>query len=164
MANEFYVTIDGVTTGRFHGETTKEGHKGKITGLEFFYEVKSPRDAATGLPTGKRQHKPVAFTKEWGAASPQLFRSLVTNETLTSVLFEFVKTAPDGKEEISDTIKLTGASVSDFRRYIGNVDNFTYDSTSEDRRLETVSFTFRTIEVTNNTSKTTAVDDFYSAV
>ena len=25
--------------------------------------VKSPRDAASGLPTGKRQHKPVTFTK-----------------------------------------------------------------------------------------------------
>ena len=28
------------------------------------HEVKSPRDAASGLPTGKRQHKPVNLVKE----------------------------------------------------------------------------------------------------
>ena len=34
--------------------------------------VISPRDAASGMPTGKRQHAPVTFVKEWGAATPQL--------------------------------------------------------------------------------------------
>jgi hypothetical protein len=36
------------------------------------YEVKSPRDAATGMPTGKRQHGSITIVKEWGAASPEL--------------------------------------------------------------------------------------------
>lgn len=30
------------------------------------------RESASGMPTGKRQHAPVTFVKEWGAASPQL--------------------------------------------------------------------------------------------
>ena len=38
------------------------------------YEIK-PRDAASGMATGKRMHKPVTFVKEWGAASPQLLAS-----------------------------------------------------------------------------------------
>lgn len=33
-------------------------------------DVKSPRDASAGLPTGKRQHKPVTITKEWDSSSP----------------------------------------------------------------------------------------------
>ena len=30
------------------------------------------RDSASGMPTGKRQHAPVKFIKEWGPATPQL--------------------------------------------------------------------------------------------
>jgi hypothetical protein len=36
------------------------------------YQVTSPRDAASGLATGKRQHKPITIIKEWDAATPQL--------------------------------------------------------------------------------------------
>ncbi len=36
------------------------------------YTVKSPRDAGSSQPSGKRTHKPVTFVKEWGAATPQL--------------------------------------------------------------------------------------------
>jgi hypothetical protein len=39
---------------------------------EATYSVTSPRDSGSGMPTGKRMHKPVTFVKEWGAASPQL--------------------------------------------------------------------------------------------
>ena len=37
-----------------------------------WYQVKGPRDAGSGMATGKRQHKPVTFVKEWGPATPQL--------------------------------------------------------------------------------------------
>lgn len=37
-----------------------------------FYRVTSPRDSASGQASGKRQHRPVTFIKEWGAATPQL--------------------------------------------------------------------------------------------
>jgi hypothetical protein len=36
------------------------------------YEVKSPRDVATGQASGKRQYAPIKIVKEWGAASPEL--------------------------------------------------------------------------------------------
>src|SRR5438270_13585459 len=36
------------------------------------YEVKSPRDVASGQASGKRQHGSITIVKEWGAASPQL--------------------------------------------------------------------------------------------
>ena len=30
-----------------------------------------PRDSASGMPTGKRQHGSITITKEWGPSSPQ---------------------------------------------------------------------------------------------
>jgi hypothetical protein len=36
------------------------------------HEIQSPRDVASGLPTGKRMHKPFTITKEWGASTPML--------------------------------------------------------------------------------------------
>jgi len=36
------------------------------------YTVKSPRDSASGLATGKRMHKPFTIVKEWDAATPML--------------------------------------------------------------------------------------------
>ena len=39
------------------------------------YNVKSPRDSASGMASGKRTHKPVTFVKEWGPSTPQ-FRAM----------------------------------------------------------------------------------------
>lgn len=38
------------------------------------YNVKSPRDSASGMASGKRMHKPITVTKEWDAATPQLMK------------------------------------------------------------------------------------------
>jgi len=40
--------------------------------IVFNQAIVSPRDAASGLPTGKRQHKPIKFTKEIDKSSPVL--------------------------------------------------------------------------------------------
>ena len=159
MAYEFYVTIQGTKTDSFHGESRRKSHEQAITGLEFLYEVTAPRDLATGQATGKRQHKPITITKEWGAASPQIFQALVNNEVLKSVLFEFMETAPEGKEVVAYTIRLINATISQFRQYIGNIDNFVYDSTPDSLELERVSFTFETIEIHHVAAQTSAVDD-----
>ena len=45
---------------------------GKLSAVHFLHEVKSPRDSASGLATGKRMHKPITIVKEWGPATPQL--------------------------------------------------------------------------------------------
>ena len=39
------------------------------------YNVKSPRDSASGMASGKRTHGPVTFVKEWGPSTPQ-FRAM----------------------------------------------------------------------------------------
>jgi hypothetical protein len=43
--------------------------------INFDQQIVSPRDAASGLPTGKRQHKPFVITKELDKSSPTLRES-----------------------------------------------------------------------------------------
>lgn len=48
---------------------------GSLRAAHFHHNVKSPRDSASGLASGKRTHHPVTFVKEWGPSTPQ-FRHL----------------------------------------------------------------------------------------
>ena len=161
MASTFFVTIEGAKQGVFKGESQGERSKDKISGYAFSYAVTSPRDAATGQASGKRQYSPVTFVKEWGAASPQLFQAAVTNEVLKSVLFEFVHTTAEGEEEVFETVKLTNATVShikdsfDGRNGGGGAGNHGPSGPT----MEEVALTFQKIEIENKPGKTMAVDD-----
>jgi type VI secretion system secreted protein Hcp len=157
MARAFYVTIEGSRQGRFKGESALASAKGKIEGLTFSSEVASPRDAATGQASGKRIHSPITFTKQWGAASPQLFQAAVTNEVLKAVLFEFVGTDKAGKEVVFETVKLTNATIADLRR---TLDEHTPEGS---RGIDQVSIVFQKIEITDTVGKTTASDDWQLA-
>jgi type VI secretion system secreted protein Hcp len=78
-----------------------------LTGLS--HEIISPRDPASGLPTGKRQHKPIVFTKQLDSTTPLLLNALVTNENLTSVLIGLLRNG----QQVA-TIKLTNANIADY--------------------------------------------------
>ena len=156
MAYEFYVTVEGTKQGKFKPESTREARDDRLTGLAFRYSVQSPRDAATGMAGGKRIHRPITFVKEWGAASPQFFQALCTNEILKSVLFEFIRKNPDGERYVFHTIKLTNASVSEIEQYLEGV-----DGADGDPELEKISMTFQRIELENRDGKTMAVDDWF---
>lgn len=164
MAYEFYVTIEGMKQGAFKGESPREAHAAKIAGLSYQHQIQSPRDAATGRASGKRQHGPISITKEWGPASPQIFQAMVTNEVLKSVLFEFIHTTPDGIEEVYHTIKLTEATVASVEYMTGTGDDSAstakHSAAYDTHELERVKFTYRRIEIENITGKTSAVDDW----
>jgi hypothetical protein len=68
---------------------------GKLSNASY---VVSPRDAASGMATGKRQHKPITVVKEWGAASPQLLAMKPGYDVKT---IKTARTAADGWTEIS---------------------------------------------------------------
>jgi type VI secretion system secreted protein Hcp len=133
LAGEILVTAQGMKQGNIVGN----GPGGKILATKFSYEVTSPRDAATGQASGKRQHKPVTITKEWGAASPQLYQALLTNELLSTVVLEFQGTNQKGMTETAHYIRLSNATVTDIKRY----------TSSTGAELEDVSFTFEVIEI-----------------
>jgi type VI secretion system secreted protein Hcp len=80
-----YLKVIGAASGAIQGSITQKGHEGEIKVLGFAHEIASPRDAASGLPTGKRQHKPFTITKPVDKSSPLLMSALDTNETLPNV-------------------------------------------------------------------------------
>ncbi len=161
MAYEFYVQVEATKQGRFKTETPREKHQGKIPGIAFHYNVRSPRDVASGQASGKRTHQPVTFVKEWGPSSPQFFQALCTNESLKSVLFEFVKTDPNGEEYVYHTIKLVNASVSEIDQHLDR--GAKQDQSHDVHELERISLTFQRIEIENKDGKTMAVDDWYQS-
>ena len=159
MAHKFYVSIQGTTQGTFKGQGSGPD-KNKIPGVSFSYGVETPINETTGLASGKRQHKPVMITKEWGAASPQLYQACVNNEVLKSVLCEFVDVSPAGVEQLAFTIELTNATIVEFDGsvHFGEAGGPVLDT----RELERLSFVFQKITITSVTGDTTAVDDWTS--
>ena len=82
VAGPIYLKV--VSTGDLDGDgRPDEGvvrlncTRGKAGAAHFHYNVKSPRDSASGMASGKRTHHPVTFVKEWGPSTPQLFQARV---------------------------------------------------------------------------------------
>jgi type VI secretion system secreted protein Hcp len=123
-AHEVYMTINGTKPGTFTSQ--------RIPCLKFSYEPTSSRDSATGQASGKRRHEEIVVTKEWGPASPALFRAMNTNEVLREVKFEFVRPTPGKGDQVYKTLRLSNATVASIRRF---ADKGT-------RELEEVTFAF----------------------
>ena len=128
MALNAYLRLKGQKQGEIKGSVIQKGREGKIMIIAVNHEIASPRDVATGMATGKRQHKPFTITKQIDKSSPLLFSALVNNETITDWELQFftsqVKaTAGAGVEVNHYTIKLTNAHVIDIKTIMPNNKN-----------------------------------------
>ena len=69
------------------GESVDKDHNGWIDILSVSgLEKVSPRDAASGLPTGKRQHAPFKIRKRVDKATPLLAKALTNNNARPSAI------------------------------------------------------------------------------
>ncbi len=161
MANHYFVSAKGAKQGDFKGENGKK--PGVIPILGFSYGVTSPRDAATGQASGRRQHKPITILKEWGEVSVQFFQALVTNEVLTPVDIREVRTDSTGKEQVYMEIHLTDVVVSSIQ-IDPTVETHDHSSVQPGDEVERIELTFRKIEIENKVSKTAATDDWEARV
>jgi type VI secretion system Hcp family effector len=170
MAHEAYVSITGQKQGAFKGESLRNtGNLKWSEVLGFSMAVTTPRDPSTGALTGRRAHGPVKIVKAWGAASPQLLTALCTNEVLTQVVIQFIKTNQNGDEYVFQTATLTNAAVSDVCRFTGDpdADHTPKSSQSEGedtRELERVGFVYQKIAVEDVDGETTFSDDWSATV
>lgn len=146
----FFIKAEATKQGSLKGEATTPKRVDWLAGIAFGYKLTSPTDLASGQPTGRLQHGFVSFTKEWGAASPQLFQAIATNEILKSVVFEFTRVNSFGEDEVYYRIKLTNARVIGFRQ-------FREARTSPE--LDSVSLSYQSIEVESVLGKTIASSD-----
>ena len=119
--------------------TAKEGSRV----LEIRHSIVSPRDPQSGLPTGKRQWKPITILKEVDAASPKLLRALQQNEALQVK----IELNPGGKAP--QTVELRDA-------HIAHLQKVKRGSTE----VEEIEFTYQKIEVTHRDGRKSYTDDW----
>lgn len=162
MALNAYLTLKGQTQGEIKGSVVQKGREGKIMIIAVSHDVHSPRDLASGLPTGRRQHKPLVITKELDQSSPALYTALVNNEVLTKFELQFwtpkvTSRSGGGLEQQHYTIILTNAQICDIKFAMLNNKNPELVRYAE---YEEISFTYQKIEWVWQQGNKTASDDW----
>ena len=125
------------------------------------HDITSPRDQASGLPTGKRQHKPLIITKEVDKSTPLLMNALVNNEQITEWKLEFWTPDPGGVEKQHYTIELTNAQIAEIRL---EMLNNKYPENMPHKEREYIAFTYQKITWTWMDGGITATDDWEAPV
>jgi type VI secretion system secreted protein Hcp len=162
MALQAYLNLKGQKQGEIKGSVTQKGREGKIAVIAVSHEIISPRDPASGLPTGKRMHKPFVITKELDKSSPLLYNALVNNENIPDWQLQFwtpqIKaTTGTGSEVQHYTVKLTNANVASIAFRMANNKHPDLMKFAE---YEEIAFTYQKIEWTWNDGGITALDDW----
>jgi type VI secretion system secreted protein Hcp len=85
------MTIKGQKTGNVKGEVTQISAKDQMLVYSVSGTVLAPRDPVSGLPTGKRQYKPITVVKAWDRSAPVLHQMLASNENLITVVITYWK-------------------------------------------------------------------------
>ena len=146
--------------GAFEGPVTTKGYEKSVEVDVAAHAIVSPRDAASGLPTGKRQHKPFVITKSVDKTTPMFYKALINNETLNSCTIKFVQPSDHGTLDNYYTVKLTNASLA-------GLDFMKGDARAGAGRLgeyEEISFTYQKIQWTITDGGITAQDDWEAPV
>jgi type VI secretion system secreted protein Hcp len=157
MALDAYLKLIGETQGEIKGSVTKRGQEESIAVFAVNHEVLSPRDPASGLPTGKRQHKTITITKEIDRSTPLLYSAWVNNEKLTEGKLEFWQPSPSGREQQHYTIELTNAQIANIQF---EMLNNKYPENMQHKEREHISFTYQKIVWTWMEGGITAEDDW----
>lgn len=166
MALNAYLTLKGQKQGTINGSVTQKGRENTILVHAYSNQILSPRDAASGLPTGKRQHNPIVIVKDVDKSSPLLWNALVNNENLTTWELKFwspalAEASGTGAETQIYTVRLTNANIASIRESM--LDN--QDPTNQKLPLrQEITFTYQKIEWVWNDGGITAVDDWQSPV
>jgi len=153
----FFLKVVGEKSGNIKGNVIQKGREGLIQVYSWHWDIASPRDAASGLPTGKRKHAPIVFRAPIGKQSPILAQALCTNERLKEATLlcwtpsVIGSKAATGTEQQYYTVKLTNANVSALHLSGGEYDGLPF---------EDISMTYQKIEWTYVDGGITAMDEW----
>ncbi|MGA2216818.1 MAG: type VI secretion system tube protein Hcp [Terracidiphilus sp.] len=147
---QFLLEIKLQTQGKIKGSSTKgHGNVNNSKGIlchSFSYGVETPYDAASGLPTGKRQHKPISIVREVDSASPLLLHACATNEGFTTATLSFFKPGKSGKETVYQTIELTNGAITGVRLASPRLGK-NRESTTPGKKLESITLNYEELTV-----------------
>ncbi len=162
MALNAYLKLKGQKQGEVKGSVTQKGREGKIMVIAVSHDIISPRDAASGLPTGKRMHKPFVITKELDKSSPLLYNILVNNENVPEWELQFwtpqlAAKSGGGTEVQHYSVKLVNANIASIAFRMANNKHPDLMKFAE---YEEVAFTYQKIIWTWTEGGITAEDDW----
>jgi len=162
MALNAYLTLKGQTQGDIKGSVTQKGREDSIMVIAVIHEIISPRDPASGLPTGKRMHKPFTITKELDKSTPLLYNALVNNENIPTWKLKFftpqLKAVSGAGNEVNHyTVELMNANIANITFRMANNKNPELMKYAE---YEEIAFTYQKITWTWTDGGITADDDW----
>lgn len=166
MALNAYLKLKGQKQGDIKGSVTQKGRENKIEVIAVAHEIVSPRDPASGLPTGKRMHKPLVITKELDKSSPLLYNVLTNNENISEWELQFwtpqLKAATGVGSEVQHyTITLKNANIASIAFRMANNK---HPDLMKFKEYEEIAFTYQKITWTWNDGGVMAEDDWESPV
>ncbi|MCL4179661.1 MAG: type VI secretion system tube protein Hcp [Verrucomicrobia bacterium] len=156
-ASKVYMWLEGASMGRILGEVITPGREDSHSVLAYSHEILAPYDAASGLPTGKRQHQPFRVVKLLNRGSPRLVEALAMNERLTSVRFEVWAPSLSGKDFKLLTYELRNARLISVRPWMPNKSDA---ATVGYPPAEEIAFVYESITVTFEDGGVTFTDDW----
>jgi type VI secretion system secreted protein Hcp len=157
MALNAYLKLKGQKSGEIKGSVVQKGRENTILIVGADHLIVSPRDAASGLPTGKRQHQPIVLTKEVDRATPVLHTVLTNNENITEFRLDFWQAANTGAELQYFTIELVNASIASIKLEMLNNE---YPENVKIPVREKIAFTYQKIIWTWRQDGVTSTDDW----
>ncbi|MEM1031866.1 MAG: type VI secretion system tube protein TssD [Myxococcota bacterium] len=161
MALNSYLKFTGESQGEVKGSVTQSGREDSIMVIGWVHGVKSPRDLASGMATGKRQHQPFTIIKEIDKSTPLIMNVLVNNENITDWELRCWQPSNTGVEEQQYTVKLYNATVSEVQ---SESLNNKYPENLNHKERERVSFTYQKIEWIWELDGIMAADDWETPV
>lgn len=152
-AADYYLKIDGIEGDSEDGSIAVAGLAwDTVADIGRFAEytpaaetsaVVSPRDAASGMATGRRMHKPMTIVKEWGAASAKLMEVCVKGTHIPDV--EVWERDESGQAQLRYELKnvyITSYSVS------------RDPADTSARPIESIAFSYERMEVRGSSMRT----------
>jgi len=138
-AVDAYIIFKSARQGASKGAAITES----IPLVSVSHAISAPREASSGMATGRRQHSDITITKRIDMASPRLAQAASTNETFSEIEIGFPGGSGDAKE--ARKIVLTDATILSVRKAGGN---------------EQITLSYRAIEVTYTNGGKTMADDW----
>lgn len=168
MALESYIKIKGTKQGDISKDASKKDSigqvakadttlQGMITVVAFASGIVLPRDLASGVVTGARNHQPVVFTKYFDKSSPQLWQALATNEMLEEVVCEFYRPDPGGAPQPQKFFTMTwnDATLIEGKAYVPLI---TDPNNKHFQCMEDWSFTYKKVKWEHGPGSTSGED------
>ncbi len=131
-AAPIHMEMEGEVTGPIYGNCTAPGREDTIVVVGYEHNIYRPYDPLSGFPTQERQHTPLTIVKYTDRTTPTLYEVLCEGELLTDIKLSFYRRDAQNAVVLYYEIILTNAHIVDIKASYPN--------------LETISFTYQTIE------------------